>query len=82
MVKQLNELKPHLLKTSTEAGKNPICFGYFCNQDDKEAEFAQLVEIKNDRFLVRDNAGLKVYYDLYVQFIWYITHNKEFINMI
>ena len=69
MIKQLNKLKPHSLKTAVEVEKNPICFGYFCNQNGKEAEFAQLVEIKDKRFLVIGNAGLKVYYDLYVQFI-------------
>ena len=69
MKKQLTELAPHTVVTPQNTTINTNCFGYFCNYDDNEVEFAQLIDIAKNRFIVRDNAGHKLYYDLYIQFI-------------
>lgn len=42
------------------------CFGWFCNNNSEEAEFAQFNRIINNKFVVRDNGGSNVYYDNYI----------------
>ena len=67
MIKKVKEMNVDKFLKPDEYDSLYHRFGYFCDDDFEDAEFGQIVEIINGRFLIRDNLGTKVFYEYYIK---------------